>query len=608
MKKILSSFIALLIVLAGCAPYASGLWQATAHAQSLTLSRTATPKPTNSTGFVLSSLALGTGNRLPADVTCDGVGSTLPLQWTKAPKGTVSYAVVMHHNAPEGTPHWYWVLYNIPATTTRLDANSLGGGTMGTNSVNGLAQYLPPCPAGPGDKEFIFTVYALKAKPKFAPNAIVDRPALLTAIKPITLGSAELRTVYARPSVVAPTATPNPSVQPTQSPTNQPDPAVPAYNIGQATSDKAQAMTISFDALAFLTGDLGADSFFPPGKVADYWGFQYLRDNDPSGMGHSGEFLTSAAFNTLNILTADQRAALVALGKNQVSKINEYALRRFILMNAFRRTLNNELPAGATGLSLEAVKATSADLYALDAEISYERAQVMGEILHNLTPAQASSLTAMKGLGMKSWPVVSEPSDLQGLDRDVKVAVMTYASDMLSWYNGSVEADTYFCPERHGTYFGSFYLKDIKAMGDPTYAIPTTLTGDLGAMMLNKLEAPHAAQITSIVDTQRPSLLSIVDTRRLISEELRKFLAGSTADKATIVALFRQYGSYDGEIIYNMAVAFSQVGQGLNATEKTSLENMRNDLLGSMSHPTGAYLYSQAISMPTIPNTDSLFK
>ena len=49
-------------------------------------------------------------------------------------------------------------------------------------------------------------------------------------------------------------------------------------------------MPIAFDAAAFLTGDLGSDSFFPPGKVADFWGFQYLRDNDPSEMGHAGDF------------------------------------------------------------------------------------------------------------------------------------------------------------------------------------------------------------------------------------------------------------------------------------------------------------------------------
>ena len=73
----------------------------------------------------------------------------------------------------------------------------------------------------------------------------------------------------------------------------------PTRAIDQTLSDQAQRTTIAFDGLAFLTGSLGADSFFPPGKVADFWGFQYLRDNDPSQMGHAGDFLTSAAMNVM---------------------------------------------------------------------------------------------------------------------------------------------------------------------------------------------------------------------------------------------------------------------------------------------------------------------
>ena len=112
-----------------------------------------------------------------------------------------------------------------------------------------------------------------------------------------------------------------------------------AYNIEQALSDRAQGMTISFDALGFLTGSLGADSFYPPGKVADFWGFQYLRDNDPSQMGHNTDFLTRAAFNMLYVLTPEQRAQLVTLAEGQVDSINTYGYQRFVLMDAFRRLL-----------------------------------------------------------------------------------------------------------------------------------------------------------------------------------------------------------------------------------------------------------------------------
>lgn len=381
-----------------------------------------------------------------------------------------------------------------------------------------------------------------------------------------------------------------------------------AYNIEQAISDKAQGMTISFDALAFLTGDLGSDSFFPPGKVADFWGFQYLRDNDPSQMGHAGDFLTSAAMNALNNLSADQRAQLISLAKSQVAKINDYGYRRFVLMDAFRRQVEGDLPAGTTGLNEDAVKAYSAELYQLDGEISYARAELMGKIISSLSTDQKAYFDSMKGKGMKEWPDVEEPDDIKGLDRDVKVAVMTYAADLYSWYAGSVDADVYFCPERHGTYFGSFYLKDIKAMSDPTYAIPTDMTGDLGEMMLQKLTSDQSKLVTGLVDTQKPSLLGIVDTRRAISTELRKFMTGGTADKAKIMNLMNQYGAYDGEIIYKIAVNFSKVSQSLTDAQKAELTAMRTKLLGDQSHPTGAYLYSQAISMPSIPNTDFLFK
>ena len=55
----------------------------------------------------------------------------------------------------------------------------------------------------------------------------------------------------------------------------------------------------------------------------------------------------------------------------------------------------------------------------------------------------------MKGKGWKSWPDVTDAqvrSRLSGLPQGTAVAVMTYASDLFSWYAGSLEADVYFCP------------------------------------------------------------------------------------------------------------------------------------------------------------------
>jgi hypothetical protein len=164
--------------------------------------------------------------------------------------------------------------------------------------------------------------------------------------------------------------------------------------------------------------------------------------------------------------------------------------------------------------------------YELDGQISYERAAVMGPILAGLTDAQRTSLDAMAGAGMAAWPSVEEAPELRNLSRDEKVAVMTYGADLFSWYAGSMEADVYFCPERHGTYFGSFYLKDAPAVGNPGYSIDTRLTADLGDALLEALDRTQGGLVRGLVDAQRSSLTGIVETRRSVATELRSFLAG----------------------------------------------------------------------------------
>ena len=381
-------------------------------------------------------------------------------------------------------------------------------------------------------------------------------------------------------------------------------------DMANTLSDEAQRNTIAFDGLAFLTGSIGSDSFFPPGKVADFWGFQYLRDNDPSGMGHNTDFLSAAANNMLYALTADQRQQLITLAKSQVSSINQYAYDRFVLMDAFRRNLTRSIPAGSTGLNRNAVIAYSQQLYHLDAQISYQRAQVMGPILAGLTAGQRTYLDAMVGHGMTSWPNVGDqiaPHAL-GLTNDQYVAVMTYAGDLFSWYAGNVTADVYFCPERQGTYFGSFYMKDAPAMGNPNYSIPTNLTGDMGAAFLNVLTPSQRSLVTDLVGLQNEDLLKIVDRRQDVATELRQFIAGQTPDQATVLDLMDKYGEHDGEIVYLYATAFAEVGKTLSGDQWTELYALRDEILqGEPSVPSGAFLYSTPIDMPSIPNSDVLF-
>jgi len=46
-------------------------------------------------------------------------------------------------------------------------------------------------------------------------------------------------------------------------------PGPEVMDMSRTLSDRGRLHTIGFSGFAFLTGNLGADSFFPPGKVAD---------------------------------------------------------------------------------------------------------------------------------------------------------------------------------------------------------------------------------------------------------------------------------------------------------------------------------------------------
>lgn len=157
------------------------------------------PTSTATGSFTLASSEIASDRRLPVDYTCDGSSASLPLAWSGAPAGTVSYAVLMDHIASPQDIHWYWILYDIPANVTSLAKNSVGIGAPGNNSVNGKLAYSPPCSKGPGDKEYVLTVYALSARPAFSvPATQVNREVFLKGIQSIILASAELSVIYAR--------------------------------------------------------------------------------------------------------------------------------------------------------------------------------------------------------------------------------------------------------------------------------------------------------------------------------------------------------------------------------------------------------------------------
>jgi hypothetical protein len=407
------------------------------------------------------------------------------------------------------------------------------------------------------------------------------------------------------------------------------------YTLEQAISDKAQSTTLAFAGLAMMTGNLEAQSFFPPGKVADYTGFQYLRDNDPDEMGHNTDFLTRVAYNVIYLLDDAQFADLKELATSQIAQIEEYGYKRFSLMKAFRRVLEGDIPSGSTGLNLDAVKQASHELYLIDGQISFDRALMYANILASMDSSQKSYLEDMKGEGWASWPDITADqvkARMSGLPQGEAVAVMTYAGDLFSWYAGSVDADVYFCPERHGTYYGSFYMKDAPAMGHPEYTIDEALTGEAGAALVDSalgyVSAQQAATIAGLVDIQRDNLYagttSIVGVRTEIADLLRGLMtstANSDEVETQVLDLSGTYGDLDGEDNTNYANVFAQVYATMDADQKTKLYDLRHSIMsGTYSDDTPFdytdcttfYLYSSEIEDTSvldqyIDDTDYLF-
>lgn len=117
----------------------------------------------------ITSPAFSDQGAIPSKYTCEGDDLSPPLQWTGAPEGTKSFALIMDDpDAPDPAKpqrvYVHWVVYNIPATVKGFDENAWKGklpsGTQtGTNDW-GKQAWGGPCPPI-GRHRYFFKIYAL---------------------------------------------------------------------------------------------------------------------------------------------------------------------------------------------------------------------------------------------------------------------------------------------------------------------------------------------------------------------------------------------------------------------------------------------------------------
>jgi Raf kinase inhibitor-like YbhB/YbcL family protein len=139
--------------------------------------------------------------RIPKKHTGEGSDVSPALAWSGAPKETKSYALVCHDpDAPLVTKDGYgfvhWVLYNIPASVTKL-AEGEKGHTNGATSF-GTPKYGGPLPPeGHGVHHYYFWLLALKSDTKLKPGLTMRE--LLATIEPNVIAMNRLVGTYSRP-------------------------------------------------------------------------------------------------------------------------------------------------------------------------------------------------------------------------------------------------------------------------------------------------------------------------------------------------------------------------------------------------------------------------
>lgn len=154
--------------------------------------------------LTLRSPAFAADGAIPSKYTCDGSNQSPPLEWSGAPGGTKSFALIIDDpdapdpKAPKMT--WvHWVLYDLPASASSLpegvDPTHLPSGTREGSTSAKKTTYGGPCPPV-GRHRYFHKLYALDTLLGDLRHPTAE--SLEAAIRKHTLASAELIGTYQR--------------------------------------------------------------------------------------------------------------------------------------------------------------------------------------------------------------------------------------------------------------------------------------------------------------------------------------------------------------------------------------------------------------------------
>ena len=147
--------------------------------------------------LTVTTPAFKNGEQIPFENTQYRTNTFPGLSWTKGPKATKTYVLIMQDNALllRGAPILHWTLFNIPASVTKLDAGmsptgNPPGSSYGPNYMGASKPYTGPrTPPGPGD-DYHFQIFAIDTT--VPDTAASDYSALTKAMEGHVLASGEV--------------------------------------------------------------------------------------------------------------------------------------------------------------------------------------------------------------------------------------------------------------------------------------------------------------------------------------------------------------------------------------------------------------------------------
>lgn len=150
--------------------------------------------------FTIASATFKPNETMPISTVytrCDGTNRSPELHWQGAPKGTRSFALIMHDpDAPHPGGWYHWIIYNMPASTTSLPEDAtVPPEELGLTSFE-QPGYGGPCPPPGKPHHYNFTLYALDETSVTGTN--LTGPQLEQAMQGHILAQTRLTGLYGR--------------------------------------------------------------------------------------------------------------------------------------------------------------------------------------------------------------------------------------------------------------------------------------------------------------------------------------------------------------------------------------------------------------------------